>query len=88
MRNRLFPLVAFVMVLCMAGCTPSMQNVRQTNEVVEIYPDYKDVTVPVNIAPLDFEVLVDSDSKCKRGHFNRTRTIRIKRKQPFFLHFF
>lgn len=63
MRNRLFPLVAFVMVLCMAGCTPSMQNIRQTNEVVDIYPDYKDVTIPVNIAPLDFEVLVDSDSK-------------------------
>ena len=63
MRNRLFPLVAFAVVLSMAGCTPSIQNVRQTNEVVEIYPDYKDVTIPVNIAPLDFEVLVDTDSK-------------------------
>lgn len=45
-------------LLCLLGafaaCTPSPQNVKETEAVPPIYPDYIGVTVPHNIAPLNF----------------------------------
>lgn len=38
----------------MLGCTPSPSNVRDVDELPDIYPDYVGVTVPKNIAPLNF----------------------------------
>lgn len=37
-----------------AACTPTPENVRQSQEPAPLYPDYADVTIPVNIAPLNF----------------------------------
>ena len=36
------------------ACTPQPENVTDTNEAVPIYPDYTDITIPYNIAPLNF----------------------------------
>lgn len=36
------------------ACTPSPQNVKETDALPPIYPDYIGVTVPRNIAPLNF----------------------------------
>lgn len=44
---------AFLLSL-LAACTPSPENVRDTDALPDIYPDYAGVTVPVNIAPLNF----------------------------------
>jgi hypothetical protein len=38
------------------SCTPTPHDVVQSTLEAEIYPDYKDVTIPVNIAPLNFVV--------------------------------
>ena len=49
MKNRVIILVS--MVLLLAGCS------HQTVETVsELFPDYSDVTIPCNIAPLNFRV--------------------------------
>ena len=36
------------------SCTPTPENVQKSNELPPIYPDYCDVTIPENIAPLNF----------------------------------
>ena len=42
--------------MLLTACTPTPHDVRQSEQEAEIYPDYKDVTIPVNIAPMNFVV--------------------------------
>ena len=49
-------LMLMIAVLAIAACTPTPENARKTDELPPIYPDYADVTIPVNIAPLNFLV--------------------------------
>lgn len=47
--------LGFICLLAgLAGCTPKPVNVVRTTEPAPIYPDYTDVTIPYNIAPLNF----------------------------------
>ena len=49
----------FMVLLLLSGCSnhPSLpQDYKQESGKPDIYPDYTDVTVPVNIAPLNFMV--------------------------------
>jgi len=51
--------LCFIMLL-LAGCKPKPgDNVSQSSELPPIYPDYTDVTLPVNIAPMNFLVRAD-----------------------------
>lgn len=54
MIRRIFIYICFAVAL--ASCRVSPHDVRQSNSLPDIYPDYTDVTVPVNIAPLNFLV--------------------------------
>ena len=45
------------LVLFVSGCSGNIEIKGQVDTVPVIYPDYKDVTVPSNIAPMDFEVM-------------------------------
>ena len=47
-------LFASVMLLLMTACTETVSDARQENTLPQIYPDYLGVTIPVNIAPLNF----------------------------------
>ena len=42
------------------ACSSDVEVSGRMDSVPEIYPDYKDVTVPSNIAPMNFEVVGDS----------------------------
>ena len=44
--------IAFLLV----SCTATHENATKVNVLPRIYPDYADVTIPVNIAPLNFLV--------------------------------
>ena len=49
--------------LLAVGCTShTPKDVAETDELPLIYPDYIGVTVPVDIAPLNFAMLSDSVS--------------------------
>lgn len=48
------PLALFAAAALLAACAPS--NVTQTGEQAPIYPDYTDITIPSNIAPLNFKL--------------------------------
>lgn len=47
-------LVVLVVLATIASCTPTPRDVQQSDELPPIYPDYCDVTIPENIAPLNF----------------------------------
>ena len=45
------------MVLCLASCNIRPTNVKNVEQYPPIYPDYIGVTIPVDIAPLNFNLL-------------------------------
>ena len=51
MRAPIFFLAAIFLCL---GCAPNVRISSETDALPDIFPDYADVTVPVNIAPLNF----------------------------------
>ena len=58
MRRYIFLILKFysfyIAALLLTGCSETVKDARQENALPQIYPDYTGVTVPVNIAPLDF----------------------------------
>lgn len=46
----------FLILLCSSGCKPSLPDAKSLNEMPDIYPDYTEITIPVNIAPLNFKL--------------------------------
>ena len=43
-------------LLLFASCAQTHENAEQVDHLPNMYPDYADVTIPVNIAPLNFEI--------------------------------
>ena len=60
--------------LLFAACTEAVSDAKQENALPQIYPDYLGVTIPVNIAPLNFgmtdekTLLVDAVVSDRHGH--------------------
>lgn len=51
-----------LLLIVLAACTPSVPSeYDKTDSLPVIYPDYSDVTVPCNIAPLTFGIENDAD---------------------------
>ena len=48
-----------LVAMLFTACTPTPEDVAKSDLLPPIYPDYTDVTIPSNIAPLNF--LVRSD---------------------------
>ncbi len=60
-------LFLFYIVTLMGCSAPSVPKVfTETNRLPKIYPDYIDVTVPINIAPLTFELDEEADEMIAR----------------------
>lgn len=54
MKRAYIYLLLFSAVL--ASCSRTIQPGKQLNELPDIFPDYADVTIPCNIAPMDFQL--------------------------------
>ena len=63
MRRRLLNILGILGILGLLGCTGSPENPTKTDQLPEIYPDYIGVTIPVDIAPLNFN-FVDETIDC------------------------
>ena len=51
----LLKLILVALTLQFVACsTPEITISRSTGEQVEIFPDYKDIIIPCNIAPMNF----------------------------------
>ena len=47
-------LIRLTMLLVCTACTSQPKQVTEVSEPAPIYPDYTNVTIPYNIAPLNF----------------------------------
>lgn len=43
-------------MMLLASCAPTHENAEQVSHLPNMFPDYADITIPVNIAPLNFMV--------------------------------
>lgn len=57
MKRFLIGLVGFVGMLGFVGCASTPTDVRKTDALPPIYPDYVGVTIPDGIAPLNFNIV-------------------------------
>ena len=55
-QNNIFPLCLFTLLLFIYACTETVSDAKQETSLPHIYPDYVGVTIPVNIAPLCFNM--------------------------------
>ena len=61
--RRFFGHSLLLLMLLAAACTPGgWQDAAPAAEALALYPDYTDITIPRNIAPLNFNVLNDADA--------------------------
>ena len=76
MQNRYLFLV--ITTILIVGCSPSkVKNAMQTEREAVINPDYKDITSPPNIAPLNFKL--EGNNKNARAIFSSgTREFTVK----------
>ena len=86
MRYSLILLVLQAVLALLAACSPSVpDNAREEQSQPHIFPDYTDVTIPANIAPLRFALddreaaalceIVVVDARPSRLHQARTPVV-------------
>ena len=65
MMRKIFLLLLVAALL--AACGPRVpENFKASNEQPDIYPDYREVTVPVNMAPLTFQMAREAEQMVAR----------------------
>ena len=60
--QKLLQIYGFIMICLLSGCTSLPDHAIRVSETPDIYPDYCDITIPSNIAPLNFMIRNDSVS--------------------------
>jgi hypothetical protein len=51
--------IAFILIVLLSGCRQPDNRMIQIDHTPDIFPDYRQVTIPYNIAPLNFRVNED-----------------------------
>ena len=73
-QKTIIPFYLLTFLLFLAACTETVSDAKQEPGQPDIYPDYLGVTIPVNIAPLNFSManekalLVDAVITDRHGH--------------------
>jgi len=62
--KRFNTIITALVALTLASCAPSPGGSALCDEQVPMYPDYTDITIPVNIAPLNFLLRGDFSRVC------------------------
>ncbi|MDO4164347.1 MAG: hypothetical protein Q4D56_08175 [Bacteroides sp.] len=61
-------IIIILLLLCgCAGCQDSIRIAAWTDDEAAIFPDYKGVTIPPNVAPINFTLSADSLTDGERG---------------------
>lgn len=56
--------IAVSMVIALAACTERPENETAVNREPRIFPDYAGVTIPAEIAPMNFNIVGEGDVEC------------------------
>ena len=59
--KKIFVFVVFTICSLFSACSNTPENVTKMDQLPPIFPDYTDVTIPVGIAPLNFNVMGQVD---------------------------
>ena len=75
--------LSFVGIALLGSCTAKLPSeYDEKDELPKIYPDYVDVTIPVNIAPLTFELDEEADGMIARYKAGDIEIICADKMQP------
>ena len=74
MRNILFSVITALMLIACGGASVPEQY-TDSNKLPVIYPDYTEVTVPVNIAPLSMELMQPAEDVVTRYSFGQEEIV-------------
>lgn len=78
-----FSYFIYTISLFLTACGPSVpKSAKDVDKLPRIYPDYIDVTVPVNIAPLTFELDEEADEMVARYSFDSDEIVCADKMQP------
>ena len=61
-HSSIVSLLAAAIILAVAACTPTPENAVTSHDLPPMYPDYTDITIPPNIAPLNFLLRNDAEA--------------------------
>ncbi len=62
MKKQLIKDIIITGFILLTACTPKPEHVKTSDALPPVYPDYTDVTIPCNIAPLNFMLRTDADA--------------------------
>ena len=57
--------VGLLLCYCLYACSPRPESVQPADRLLVLYPEYQDVTIPYNVAPLNFLVRNEGVRECK-----------------------
>lgn len=77
-KHRYGYLSAICCLVLVLGCNPVPREFESTDEQLEIYPDYISVTIPPNIAPMNFRIENQGTAFVVELSNSRDRSIRVK----------
>jgi Tol biopolymer transport system component len=60
MKQQILHIILLSLVVMLLGCHSHPTDVNQVNQTPAIWPDYTEVTIPANIAPLNFSMADDA----------------------------
>ena len=77
---RMFSIYLILIACFLVSCTPTPTSVIISKESLNIYPEYQDITIPINIAPLNFLIRNDSANAISVIVKGNTDSIKIQSK--------
>ena len=81
-QNRVFATLAAVLLLTACGGPSVPTFYTESSLLPNIYPDYTEVTIPVNIAPLTFELDEPADEMIARYAVGNLEVVCADKMQP------
>ena len=83
MRRAIIHLFTFSLLFLLTACSPSVpESYTESGELPKVYPDVIDVTVPLNIAPLTFQLDEEADGMIARYQRDGVEVVCEGKMQP------
>ncbi|NJK87872.1 MAG: hypothetical protein HC906_19830 [Bacteroidales bacterium] len=80
--KRFLPIILSVGLAVQFGCSGNPESITELNTTARIFPDYANITIPTNIAPLNFVIHEPGTEFYVEIVSDHYKTIRISQKSP------
>lgn len=79
-RISLFLIIFYLAYACMNNSPPSAESISKLDRAPVIFPDYTAITIPGNIAPLNFKIMEEGEDFLAFLENNQGKLVRMKGK--------